>query len=193
VNEITKTNSAQMVRGDLFKVIGGNISTYGFATSRNLPLAFPEFGGDFSPEYDDGIITNLQTKQGMWQQAYSDSAKSVLPALKLAAWFDYYKHEDDGWRDFTISNYSTVGQLGPALLRDLQSYKGPVYAQGVGLHSDEGRACGCLIKTLKSSAVTTTSVDKTANGNSSSTKTSSGQRFREFGLYTFGLFIASFL
>jgi hypothetical protein len=126
--------------------LGGGISTYDFATSHNLPIAFPEFGASYSPDYPG--VSNLETKQGMWQQTFSDNAKAAMPSIKLAAWFDYYKYEDDGWRDFTISNYSTVGQLGPALLRDLQSYKGPVYAQGLGLHSKENGTCGCFVKKI---------------------------------------------
>jgi hypothetical protein len=66
-----------------------------------------------------------------------------------------------------------VGELGPALLADLQSYKGPVYAQGLGLHSDDDRACGCLVKKVKA-ASSTTSVDRSANGTvPSSTPTTS--------------------
>ncbi|KAJ3414371.1 hypothetical protein HDV05_006645 [Chytridiales sp. JEL 0842] len=122
-------------------VLGNGMSTYQFAASKNLPIAYPEYGGSFSPAYPG--VSNLQTKQGMWRQTYSPQAKAQLPRVKLANWFDYFKYEDDSWRDFTVTNETTIGVLGPALKADFDSYPNILYSAQMAFSSSDPN-CGCF-------------------------------------------------
>jgi beta-mannanase len=151
--------ASNIVFDQLNQVLGGGQSTYQFAASRNLPIAFPEYGGSYSPAYPGA--SNLDTKQGMWRQTFSPEAKSRMPSVKLANWFDYYKFEDDSWRDFTVTNETSIGVLGPALKADFDSYPGVLYRSQMAL-DPSNPGCGCFGYKADGSALTSGLVDQAA-------------------------------
>jgi hypothetical protein len=83
--------------------------------------------------------------------------------VSQASWFDYYKYEDDNWRDFTISNASTIGILGTALKADLDSYTGILYSAQMTLDPANPN-CGCFKYAADGSALKATSTGGTASG-----------------------------
>ncbi|KAJ3064641.1 hypothetical protein HK102_008139, partial [Quaeritorhiza haematococci] len=135
----------QEVPGDFIaqqfnQVLGGGVSTYGFAQRRNLPIVLPEMGASYGIG-NPGVNRTL-VKRGFWQQVFGPEAHRNYPLLKLGLWFDYVKFEDNLLRDFSITNVTTLAEVGPLFKADISSYPYMIYQSNVTL-SPSGN-CGCF-------------------------------------------------
>ncbi|KAL7752624.1 hypothetical protein RI367_002159 [Sorochytrium milnesiophthora] len=86
-----------------------------FSVKYNKPFAIFETGSAWYPkETASGGITELQVKQGWWQQVFSANTASAFPELKLVCWFEEIKNEPiatngpNFYRDFTVTSKSEI-------------------------------------------------------------------------------------
>jgi hypothetical protein len=69
-----------------------------FSEAYAKPFAISETGSFYNSDRSDGASA-LEVKQAWWEQLFSEDLHAQFPRLKLAAWFEFAKTENDSGSD----------------------------------------------------------------------------------------------